>query len=155
MPGFTNLAELAHVVPLLEAEDHGAGVDFDSIHLGKIHQALIIIAFGDITGDAVLTINTGATAGTKTTAETFRYRLSSADLKNASADLYGAWSTSASLTLTAATYNDRILQIQVNSDEFTAAQPWLTGALSSAASNIFASVVAVCVPRHVGNTVIA
>jgi hypothetical protein len=142
-------------VPLLEPQDFNAGVDSDSINLGKIHQALILISFGELTGNAVLTVYTGATAGTKTTAETFRYRRSSAELKTASGDLYDAWATSAALTLTAATYEDFLLMVQVNSDEFTAAQPWLTLEFGSEASELFASAVAVCVPRFVGNTVIA
>ena len=148
MSGFTNLAELLKVVNLIEPADHqAAGIDGDSINLGLIHQALIVITFGALTADSILTVNTGATEGTKTTAETFRYRLAGADLGTDGSDNFGAWATSAALTLTAATYDHRIVEVEVNSDEFTAAQPWLTINIDATATALFVGAVAVCRSR--------
>ena len=145
---FTNLAELLKVVNLIEPADHqAAGIDGDSINLGLIHQALIIITFGALTADSILTVNTGATEGTKTTAETFRYRLAGADRGTDGSDNFGAWATSAALTLTAATYDHRIVEVEVNSDEFTAAQPWLTINIDGTATALFVGAVAICRPR--------
>ena len=137
------LCEQTKIVPMLEPEDHNAGVDCDSVSLENYSHITLIFAFGELTGDAVLTVNSGATAGTKTTAETFNYRATAADLKNASGDALGSESTSAGLTLTAATYEDRMLVVEMDADEFTDAQPWITPSLSSAASELFASCIAI------------
>lgn len=146
------LSENNNIVPLVEPQDHqSAGIDGDSFHAGKMNHFAIILSFGELGGDAVLTVNSGATAGTKTTAETFRYRLSDSELKTSGGDTYGDWTTSASLTLTAATYEDMTLILEMDSDELTDGQPWVTLALSSAASELLVSAVAVCTPRFMGH----
>jgi len=142
------VSELNNIVFLVDPQDHqSAGIDGDSFHAGRIHSFAILVQFGELTGDAVLTLNTGATAGTKTTAETFNYRLADAALKTATGDTFGDWTTSASLTLTAATYQDKLLIIEMESDALTTDQPWVTLALSSAASELLVSAVAICKPR--------
>lgn len=146
------LAEQTKIVPLLEPEDHNAGVDCDSVDMKNYAHVTFIITFGELTSDALLTINSGATAGTKTTAETFNYRATATDLKSDGADLLAAESTSASLTLTAATYEDRMIVVEMGDDEFTEGQPWITPSFSSAASEIFVSVVAILSkPRYAQN----
>lgn len=137
------LCERVKIVPMLEPEDHAAGADCDSVSMANYGHLTLIFTFGELTGDAVLTVNSGATAGTKTTAETFNYRATAADLKAASGDALGTESTSSGLTLTAATYEDRMLVVEMDSDEFTDGQPWVTPSLSSAATEEFASCVAI------------
>ena len=90
-----------------------------------------------------MAINSGASAGTKTTAETFNYRATSTDLKNAGGDTLGSEGTSAALTLAAATYEDRMLVVEMDADEFTDGQQWITPSLSSAASEEFAAIIAI------------
>ena len=68
------LCEQTKIVPILEAEDHNAGADGDSVSMENFGHVTFIITFGELTGNAVLTISEGATAGTKTTAKTFSYR---------------------------------------------------------------------------------
>lgn len=151
-------SQRGHYVPVLEPQDHQAGVSGDSINLGKGHSVTYCILFGELTGDAVLTFASGATAGTATTAETFHYAVTAADLKAASGDVLGAFSTSASLTLTAATYEDRMLIVEIDHDDITDGQPWITPAISSAGSEVFASISARVTPRYAGDqsaTVIA
>lgn len=148
----------AHYVPVLEPQDHQAGVDGDSIHIGKGQSITFCILFGELTGNAVLKMYSGATAGTKTTAETFHYAATAADLKAASGDVLGASSTSAALTLTAATYEDRMLMVTLDHDDVTDAQPWITPEFSGDASELFVSVSARVLPRYGGDqsaTVIA
>lgn len=137
------LAEQNKIVHCLEAEDHAAGVDGDSVSMEQYNHVSFIIGFGELTGDAILTINSGATAGTKTTAETFKYRACATDLKSAGGDLLAAETTSAALTLTAATFEDRFIVIEMDAADFTDGQFWITPAISSAASEIFCSIVAV------------
>ena len=139
----TNLAQVTKIVPILEAEDHAAGVDGDSVNTAVYDHWAFIILFGELTGDAILTVSSGATAGTKTTAETFRYRATAIDLKSAGGDTLGAESTSAALTLTAATYEDRMLVVEIDADELTDAQPWITLNISDAASEVFASITGI------------
>lgn len=141
------LGEIYNIVHVLEAQDHNAGVDGDSFHAGRSHSFDFLLSFGELAGDAILTVNSGATAGTKTTEETFRYRVSDSELKTSTGDTYAAWATSSSLTLTAASYEDFLLQVSMDSDELTDGQPWVTIALSSAASELFVAIVAVVRPR--------
>ena len=141
-------AEDATIVHVFKPADNAGGVTGDSIHMGKAYKVVYMLSFGSVTGDAVLTTKSGATEGTETTSETFRYRLADADQGSASADLYGDWTTSSSLTLTAATYDNRILIVEMDNDSMTVDQPWLTLALSSAASTLFTACTAVVSNRH-------
>ena len=137
---------------IIAATDHAAGIVGDSINMGKVHHAAFFLQLGALTGDAILTMNSGAAVATKTTALTFNYRPAGADMGVASADVYGAWATSAALTLTAATYNDRCLIVEVDASEMTDDEPYLTMDISSAASVALASCVAICYTRFHGLT---
>ncbi|MHC4867955.1 MAG: hypothetical protein ACYTEX_28115, partial [Planctomycetota bacterium] len=57
------LAEDLKCFPLLSAIDAAAGVSTDSVHLGRGSDLLFLINFGAITGDSILTVASGATAG--------------------------------------------------------------------------------------------
>jgi hypothetical protein len=147
------LCEQTKIVPILEAEDHNAGADGDSVSLENYGHVTFIIIFGELTGDAILTINSGASAGTTTTAETFNYRATAADLKVASGDALGTEATSAALTLTAATYEDRMIVVEMDADEFTDGQQWITPSISSAASECFAAIIAVLSEPRYGQSI--
>ena len=134
-------------VYVLKPGDHQAGVDGDSINCKNCDHVTFLIQFAALTGDAVLTINSGATDGTKTTAETFYYRLAGGVQGAASGDVFGAESSGTTLTLTAATYANKLLAVDVPVRELTDGQPFLTLALSSAASALNASIVAL-LGRH-------
>ena len=71
----------------------------------------------------------------------------------AGGDLLAAEATSASLTLTAATYEDRFIVVEMDADEFTNGQPWITINLSSAASSLFVSAVAILSKPRFGQNV--
>lgn len=145
-----NPAENLAIVYALKPGDHQAGVAFDSIHMGKVYRVIYLIQFASLTDDGVLTFKSGASAGTETTAENFRYRLADAAQGSATADTFAAWSADvATLTLTAATYQNKMLVCKVEARGITADQPWITGAFDSSASALNASVAAVCVPRFI------
>ena len=141
------LSENKKIIYALKPGDHQAGADGDSFNAGKLHSFAFLIQAAVLTGDAVLKVYSGASDGTKTTAETFRYRLADADQGSAAADTFAAWSTSAALTLTAATYDNRLLVVEMDSDELTDGQPWVTLEISAAADAFNASVVAIGEPR--------
>ena len=113
------------------ADGGGAVSTLESINMGKLRRAVFIIQMGALTGNAVFTLKSGATDGVQTTSETFRYRLADADQGGAGADNYGDWATSSSLTMTGTTYDNRITVIEIDSDELTDGQAWLTGEFSS------------------------
>jgi len=138
---------------IIKPVDAEAGLDGDSVNMGKVHSIAYKFAFGAITGDAVLKFYAGATAGAKTTAVAFKYRLSAADQAAATADQFGAETAVASsgLTLTAATYDNRMLIIEFDAQAIPDATPWLTPELSNAASVLLVSCTAECDSRDAGN----
>jgi hypothetical protein len=102
-----------------------------------------ILQFGTVTNDAVLTVKSGADDGTKTTSETFYYRLAGADQAATGADVYAAETAATTLTLTAATYDNKILIVEVPVAGLTDGQPFLTLNLSNAADALNSSCVAI------------
>lgn len=145
------LSENKAVIYVLKPVDAEAGATGDSINMGLLSKVAYILQFATVTGDAVLTVASGATAGTQTTSETFRYRLADAVQAAANADQFGNWATSSSLTLTAATYANKTLIVELLNDELTDGQPWATLALSAAASALNVSIVAIGEPRYKAN----
>ena len=137
------LSERHGIVYVLKPADHAAGVDGESFTMRDFRLATFVLQFASLTGDAVLTVNSGATDGTKTTAETFNYRLADAVQAAATADTFGDWATSAALTLTAATYQNKTLVVEIDTGDLTDGQEFVTLSLSSAASALNASVVAI------------
>lgn len=148
------ISEQFILIPILEALDTQAGIDGQSVNMGLLHSICFPINFGAVTGDAVLKFYVGATDGTKTTAVAFSTRLSSGAYKAASADLLGAETdvAAAGLTLTAATYTNKTLVVEFDSQAIAAATPWLTLELSAAASVLLTACVAIGVPRFASNT---
>ena len=138
------------VIHVLKPADHQAGVDGDSFTMKLNHHATIVFLFGAITGDAVLKVYSGATDGTKTTSMAFKHRLSSGDQGAVNADLFAAEATVTAangLTLTAATYDNRTLVVEIEESMLKDGEPWVTVELSSAASALNASALALVSPR--------
>ena len=146
----------SHVfVPVIESKDYGSvGIDGDSINTGQLHRLAIALTFGTITGDSVLTLYAGATAGAKTTALAFKYRIGSADFASALADQLGAPAavTSAGLTLTAATFDHRLVTIDVDPSELPINKPWLTLSISNVATVLNLGAIGVAETRYAGAT---
>lgn len=141
--------ELLNIFPICEADDYGsAGEDFDSFKLSNANWATIFISFGGLTGNSVIKVYTGATAGTKTTAETFTYRVTGADYEAANSDLWGTAATSAALTLTATSYDHRGLAIEIDPAAFTDAQPWVTVEVDATATALNMAGFVVIQPRY-------
>lgn len=143
------LSEMCGIVYVLKPGDHQAGIAGDSFTMKNYRHATFILQFAALTGDAVLTLKSGATAGTETTAETFNYRLADAVQGSDGADGFAAWATSSSLTLTAATYANKTLILEIDAADLTRDQPWLTLAFSAAADALNAAVIALlCEAKH-------
>ena len=141
------------IVHVIAAIDGAAGITGDSINMAGVHHVCFLCSFGALTGSSDLTVKTGASAGTETTALTFNYRWASEASGTATADVYGAWATSAALEITDGTYEDHLLIVEVDATEMTAAEPWLTLSIDSDATVILESVVAITYSRDVGLTI--
>ncbi len=152
-------SETLKIVPVIKTTDYNAGVDADSINMRHYHKCTYILTFGAITGDAVLTVNSGATDGAKTSALTFHYALGGAAIgtavagSTASCDVLAADATAATLTLTAATYANKMLVIEIDAKAMDLAngEEWLTLSLSDAADAGILHAVAILEPRYTGN----
>lgn len=149
------------IIPLLEPADwQSAGSDLDSVNMGLLHSICAVLQFGAITGnDTAIKAYSGASAGTKTTALAFKYRLSGADQGAAGADQFGDLSAAVvaatGLVFTdAANYSDRLIAIEIDSDEMTVGEPWLTIEVDDgSASGLLMSAIGIGVPRYRGNDV--
>ena len=152
-------AETFKIVPVLYTADYNNGVDFDSINMANYSHACFVIGFGSVTGDAVLTVNSGATNAAKTSALTFKYALGGAAIgtavagSTASCDVLAATSTSDALTLTGTTYANKMLVVELDAAAMDTenSENWLTANISDAASAGIAYAFAILYPRYTGN----
>ena len=146
-------AEDLKIIPLIASEDTGAGVSMDSINMKNFHKATIVITFATVVGNAVLTVNSGATDGALTSALTFDHAVGGAAIGSALADVLADWTSAATLTIAAATYSTKMLVINIDSKAMDIAngEEWLTVAISSAGTSAFVHAVAILQPRYSGN----
>ena len=131
------------IVNVFKPADNQDGVTGDSINTKYLDHVTYILQFGTLTGNGVLTVKSGAGDGTETTAETFYYRLAGADQAATGADVYAVETAATTLTLTDATYDNKALIVEVPVDKLTAGQPYLTLAISDAASALNSSCIAI------------
>lgn len=149
------ISESHILIPVVEAKDYGsAGLDFDSVHIGRLNSLSVAINFGALTGNSILKVSTGATEGTKTTDIAFKYRFGGGDFKAASADILGdpVAVASTGLSLVAATFDHRLIVIEIDSDAGTDAQPWVTVSIDATATVLNVGGVAVGSPRHASHS---
>lgn len=135
--------EKGNVFGYLPANHQSAGIAADSINTEICSHVTFYLQFGELTGDSVLTVKSGASDGTETTAETFYYRLAGAAQAATGADVYASETGATTLTLTAATYENKLLIVEVPVEELTAGQPFLTLAVNSTASELFTSCIVI------------
>lgn len=148
-------SERFKVAALTESADVTTnGVDSYSVHVGKIHNGCWLVNFGAITSDDTLKVYVGASQGTKTTAVAFSYRLAAADTKAALSDTFGAFTAVAStgLTLTAATYDHKLVVVEVDSQAIADATPYVTLEIAGSASTQNVSIVFIGEPRFSSNS---
>jgi len=148
-------SEQAALVPLIESKDYGgAGIDSDGVNLGQLHGLSAIFVFGAITGNSVLKVYAGATAA-KTTAIAFSYRLGAADYKAATADQFGDAVAVAStgLTLTAATFDHRMVAVEIDADTLPDGKPWVTFEIDATANPMNVGAVGIGAPRYPGHLI--
>jgi hypothetical protein len=140
------------IVYVLPPADYNAGGTGESINTEGCSHVAFIVQCGTLTDNggagADLTIKSGASDGTQTTAETFPYRLAEGAQGAASADLFGDEASAATLELLKATYDSKTLILEVPVDEITEGQPWLTLALNADGGSSFISAIAILMGRR-------
>ena len=154
------LSEIAGIVYGAESANVcSAGVDCDAFNMGKFRRSSTLLLFGSIVADSELKVYAGATAA-KTTAIPFKYRLAGADCGSAGADQYGDRTELASadaatgLTLTAATYDHKILIVEVDAQDLPDGKPWVTVEIDADATTMNVAAVTILTdPRYSGDDV--
>ncbi len=136
------------IIPLTaQATDISSNVELDSFNMSQYEHATIIMIFAaSLTGDNILTVESGATDSSDTSDVTFHYRVGAAVPGSAGSDTLAADATSAALTLTAGTYQGLMLVLEIDGDELSKSgetvYPWLTvdfdGTASTATVTAFA-----------------
>ena len=107
--------EKLKIVPMGSYLDMGSTVVTESVNCKNLHRGTLVFIFHDIgTASPVLTVHSGATTGAMTSDLTFRYAWGSAATLSATADVLGATSTSAALTITHGTYDNFMLCVDVD-----------------------------------------
>ena len=123
------------IIPLVaEATDINAAVEMDSFYMGKYNHATVIIQHSAaVTGDNVLTVETGATDSADTSDAYFEWRVGGAAPGSANADVLSATVAKVNtLTLTAATYQGKMLVLEIDAEDLS--YPWVTVDMDGAAS---------------------
>lgn len=149
------LSENYKVIGLGTTGDFNAGFTADSINTAGIHHIMFVLTYGAVggAGAAALTVKSGASAGTQTTAETFYSRYGGAAQGSASSDVYSAWASGTTVSVATATITTRTQIVELDCDTLTAGQPWVTLALGAEADSGIVHAVAICVPRYKGNAI--
>ena len=150
------LSEDKKIIPLLASANFGGGLSMDSFK-GHGDSVTIIMLCGAITGNAVLTVHSGATAGATTSTLPFKIAVGGGAIGAASADYLSAWTdsgASSNVTFTGATYTTKMAVVEVDLSGVDTAnnEMWITPALSNAASSgIMYAAAIVDNPRYTGN----
>ena len=145
-----NFIEGFHIIPLGYTADFNGGFTAESFNTKNMHSVLFLLSYGAVTGAtaAALTVKSGASAGTQTTAETFLARYSNAAQAAALGDTWTAWTSQTTLSVASATITTRAQQVFIDCATLTAGQPWLTLALSADADSGIVHGFALCRPRY-------
>jgi len=151
------LSESLILIPLFEPKDKTASAYVsDAVDLGKLQGFTAVLQFGAITGDSVLTVYADATAALATaltTAVAFKYRFAAADFKVDLADQLGdpIAVLATGLTLTAATFDHRVIEIEIDPDTLGSSAHWVAFNLSSVGNPLLVAGLGIGRPRYAGH----
>lgn len=107
------------IIPLcVDATSVTSNVEMDSFSMEGYNQATILIVHSAaLTGNSILTVECASTDSGDSSDATFHYRYGGAAAASASADILSADATSSALTLTAATYQGRLIVLELLASE--------------------------------------
>jgi len=139
---------LRHIVPITAPQQLSATTVCPHVAMKKYESVQFILALGDLgTADFTLTVTSSAvTAGSSSTALSFKYRVTAAAGTDTLGDLSAAVT---SLVLTNTSYDNMVIVIEVDANELTADEPYVGLTLTRGGSaTAYASVVALLKPRY-------
>lgn len=150
-----NLVDELKFVPILHSANYGtSGVNSTSINMKNYHHATLVFTFGAITGDSTLTIKSAAAADTGTTAiSDWTGWMTGADIGAAASDTFSATAVAVDsgedyATLTAATYDNRMVVIEIPASKLAAGHSWIRVEIDGTATAGIVHCVAVLQPRY-------
>ena len=155
----SRLSESLAIVPMMEPKDKTAAAYVsDAVDLSLFNSFTIIISLGAITGNTVLTVYQDATAALATaltTAVAFKYRLSAADFKATTADQWGEPTAvlSTGLTMTATTFDHRLVAIEIDPDTLTTTQRFVAFNMDATGNPLLVSAIGIGESRYPGHLI--
>ncbi len=143
-----DLGMTRHIVPITAPQQLSTTTVCPHVAMKKYESVQFILAMGALdTADFTLTVTSSAvTAGSSSTALSFRYRLSAAAGTDTLGDLSSAVT---SLVLANGSYDDMTVIIDVDANELTADEPYVGLTLTRGGSaTAYVSVTALLKPRY-------
>ena len=157
------LSENYKIVPVAKEINLGSTVYSECINMTNYHEATFMFTLNTLSGaSSTLTVTSGATDGTYTSALYFNYAFGGAALGTATAgsatscDVLAAWTNANTLTLTHGTYSNFMLVVEVDaaSMDMANSEEWLTCVFTTTASVVgTCSGYAILKPRYQGNRI--
>lgn len=153
------LTEDVKIVPVASNYDlstHDTLMTLDSINMKGFHHCTFLVQWASIgTASPLFYVWSGATDGALSSAITFYYAFGTAACLGTDADVLGAWSTSAALTITHGTYDNYILVVEVPATlmDIANAEEWLTINMTDPTTGCTGNVTvtAILQPRYKNN----
>jgi len=137
------------IIPLnLAGATAGTAAEMDSFNMRGYDQATVIFTqSASVAGNNVLTMETGASNSADTSDATFHYRWGSATVGASNSDKLTADATASTLTMTATTYQGKMLVIELHADELPKSgetvYSWVTPDIDGTATKGFISGIAI------------
>jgi len=146
----TRTVEEFGLIPLYNAKDWAAGADSETVDMGKGGSLDIVVTTGVLTVPGTWSLFSGVTAGAKTTALPFTYRLSGADYLGIGADLYGAEVAEADgiLTVSATAHDLRVIVLHIDAADLPVDHRWVTMVVASGTAQFLAAIGVLRQPRY-------
>lgn len=150
-----NLVDELKFVPILHSANYGtAGVNSTSINMANYHHATLVFTFGAITGNSTLTIKSATAKDTGTTAITdWTGWMTGADIGAVASDTFSATAVAVDTsqeyaTLTATTYDNRMVVIEIPATKLAAGHSWFRVEIDDTATAGIVHCVAILQPRY-------
>lgn len=150
-----NTVDQKKIVPIFNVADYVAGVNSTSINMSNYSHATIILLFdGTVSGNARMTISSAAATDTSTTAITdWKGWVTGADVGAVASDTFSATAVTVDsaqnyCTLTEATFEDRMLVIEIPASLLADGHNWFRIVLGAEAASGGLHGVAILTPRY-------
>lgn len=150
-----NTVDQKKIVPIFNVADYNAGVSSTSINMANASHATVILLFdGTVNGDARMTISSAAAADTSTTAITdWEGWVTGANVGAVASDTFSATAVTVDAlqsycTLTEATFENRMLVIEIPAASLANGHGWFRVVLGAEAGAGGLHGLAILTPRY-------